>query len=102
MYVWFENCVCVSCCFYELLMILKLFVCFFRVMFWIDWGCYFKIEKVDMMGDNCVVLVSLSLKWFNGLIFDWEKNCLYWVDVYFYKLEYLDLSNDNRVRLINF
>ncbi|XP_068695704.1 uncharacterized protein [Montipora foliosa] len=71
------------------------------VMFWTDWGRYPKIEKADMTGDNRVVLVSSSLKWPNGLTLDGEKNRLYWVDAYLHKLEYLDLSNDNRVTLIN-
>ena len=82
-------------------MILKPFARPPRVMFWTDWGRYPKIEKADMTGDNRVVLVSSSLKWPNGLTLDREKNRLYWVDAYLHKLEYLDLSNDNRVRLIN-
>ena len=68
-------------------------------MYWTDWGLDPKIEKAAMTGKNRVVLVNSNLQWPNGLALDHKMNRLYWVDAHKDKLEYLDLSNNNRATL---
>ena len=75
--------------------------CFDRIMYWTDWGYHSKIERADMSGKQRVALVNLPLSWPNGLTLDKDENRLYWVDVSFNKLEYLQLSTNIRVTLIS-
>ena len=70
-------------------------------MYWIDWGPHPKIEKAEMSGKQRVVLVNSNLRLPSGLTLDQEKSRLYWVDVYYNKLEYLDLLINNRVTLLS-
>ena len=70
-------------------------------MYWTDWGRFPKIEKAEMTGQQRSAIVTTGLRWPNGLTLDREKNRLYWVDAYLDTLEYLDLSQNNRVTLIS-
>ena len=70
-------------------------------MYWTEWGYHAKIEMADMSGKQRVALVNSLLSWPNGLTLDKDENRLYWVDVSFNKLEYLQLSTNIRVTLIS-
>lgn len=53
------------------------------IMYWLDWGNYFKIEMVVMDGIFWEILVQDNIQWFIGLVVDYYNEWLYWVDVKF-------------------
>lgn len=45
-------------------------ILYFRVIYWIDWGVYFKIEKLNYDGLNCQIFIDSGFKFFNGFVYD--------------------------------
>lgn len=57
-------------------------LCFFRYMYWTDWGEHAKLERSGMDGSDRVVLISNNLGWPNGLAIDKAGAQLLWADAH--------------------
>lgn len=66
------------------------FICFFRFMYWTDWGEVPKIERAGMDGSDRFVIINTEIYWPNGLTLDYEERKLYWADA---KLNFIHRSN---------
>jgi len=64
---------------------------YFSIMFWTDWGEVPKIERAGMDGDLLTrkVIVSDKIFWPNGLTIDFNTKQIYWVDG---KLGFIEVS----------
>ncbi len=70
-------------------------------MYWCEVGSKRKIEVANMDGDKRRLLVRRGLYYPNGLTLDDTNNRLYWVDSFFYTLEYYDLQRHTITTLID-
>uniref|UniRef100_A0A8C5GS65 Very low-density lipoprotein receptor n=1 Tax=Gouania willdenowi TaxID=441366 RepID=A0A8C5GS65_GOUWI len=69
-------------------------------LYWSDWGEPAKIEKSGMNGVDRQVLVATDIQWPNGITLDLIKGRLYWVDSKLHTLCSVDLSGDNRKKVL--
>ncbi|CAG5867065.1 unnamed protein product [Menidia menidia] len=69
-------------------------------LYWSDWGEPAKIEKSGMNGVDRQVLVATDIQWPNGITLDLIKGRLYWVDSKLHMLCSVDLSGDNRKKVL--
>lgn len=65
-------------------------------MYWIDWGENFKIECVNLDGQEWCVLVNVFFGWFNGLVLDLQEGKFYWGDVKIDKIEVINVDGMKR------
>lgn len=61
-------------------------------LFWSDWGTRAKIESSDLLGENRKVLLDTDMVKPLGLVIDYDKNRLYWVDSFKCTIEMADLN----------
>ena len=52
----------------------------YRFVFWSDWGSEHKIERARFDGSQRSIVISINIKWPNGLSLDRQAQRLYWVD----------------------
>ncbi|XP_064475155.1 prolow-density lipoprotein receptor-related protein 1-like [Ornithodoros turicata] len=79
-------------------------------MYWSDWSADTypppdrehagKIERAYMDGTHREDFVTENIHWPNGLSIDYNKNQLYWCDVYFHRIERIGLDGTGRKVLI--
>ncbi|XP_072928415.1 very low-density lipoprotein receptor isoform X1 [Hemitrygon akajei] len=69
-------------------------------VYWSDWGEPAKIEKAGMNGVDRQLLVSSDIQWPNGIAIDLVKKRLYWVDSKIHMLSSVDLSGQDRRRVL--
>ena len=65
-------------------------------IFWTEWGSKAGVYKAGMDGSNKVHLVKTGVVWPNGLALDSVANRLYWTEAKEGKLEFLDLTTNQR------
>ena len=75
--------------------------CYYRKMYWSDWGASPKIEQANMDGTARTVLVSSGLSWVNSLALDFKNRLLYWCDAQLDKIERVDLQGNNRMLILD-
>ena len=80
---------------------LLIYLFFYRIMFFTDWGTFAKIEKANMDGTSRSVIHFSSLVWPNGIAIDSAEEKLYWTDAYLDKIEYSNLDGSDRRTLID-
>ncbi|CAG0879500.1 unnamed protein product [Darwinula stevensoni] len=61
-----------------------------RWLFWTDWGENPRIERVGMDGTNRSTIISMKIRWPNGLALDVSNRRIYFADS---KLDYIDFCN---------
>ena len=76
-------------------------ICYFRKMYWSDWGSSPKIEQANMDGSTRTILVSSGLMGVNSLTLDFQGKLLYWCDARLDKIERVDLQGKNRVLILD-
>ncbi|GCB78887.1 hypothetical protein scyTo_0020726 [Scyliorhinus torazame] len=69
-------------------------------VYWSDWGEPAKIEKAGMNGVDRQLLVTRNIQWPNGITLDLVKNRLYWVDSKMHTLSSVNLSGQDRRRVL--
>ncbi|XP_055488781.1 very low-density lipoprotein receptor isoform X1 [Leucoraja erinacea] len=69
-------------------------------VYWSDWGEPAKIEKAGMNGVDRQLLVTKDIQWPNGIAIDLVKKRLYWVDSKMHTLSSVDLSGQDRRRVL--
>ncbi|XP_078070438.1 very low-density lipoprotein receptor isoform X4 [Mustelus asterias] len=69
-------------------------------VYWSDWGEPAKIEKAGMNGVDRQLLVTRNIQWPNGITLDLVKSRLYWVDSKMHTLSSVNLSGQDRRRVL--
>ncbi|XP_040270905.1 low-density lipoprotein receptor [Bufo bufo] len=69
-------------------------------MYWTDWGAPAKIEKGGLNGVDRQTLVDSDIEWPNGITLDLTHQRLYWVDSKLHTLSSIDVTGDNRRKVI--
>lgn len=65
-------------------------------LFWSDVGKEPAITRSTLAGSQLEKIVTLNIKWPNGLTIDFEQDKLYWADAYYDKIEMSDLDGNYR------
>ena len=69
---------------------------YFRLMFWADWGDPPKIERSSLSGSDRTFLVRTGLNQPVGLVIDYKRDRLYWVDYADGTINSVDLVGQKR------
>ena len=79
---------------------MNFYSCFFRYLFWTDWGEDPKVQRATMDGKNHKPIVTSNIHWPNGLTIDYHTDTLYFADAYKDRIEQCNLDGEHRkVRL---
>ena len=70
-------------------------------MFWTDWGEQPKIERAEMDGSNCGIIISQDtcIHWSNGLTIDYSAEKIYWTDAKLFYIAKANYSGSSRQRI---